>query len=81
MAILVAVRPDQKVLIRTKARESSNSSDKEAAMKNAQKNAEKKMREEWMKRAQEMRRRFEGASREQRSRMMREFGGRRGRGR
>jgi hypothetical protein len=63
------------------SKESSNSSDKEAAMKNAQKNAEKKMREEWMKRAQEMRRRFEGASREQRSRMMREFGGRRGRGR
>ncbi len=59
----------------------SKSSDKEAAMKNAREDAEKRMREEMMKRAQEMRRRFEGASREQRSRMIREFGGRRGRGR
>ena len=56
-------------------------SDKEAAMKNSREDAEKRMREEMMKRAAEMRRRFGNASREERMRMIREYGGRRGRGR
>jgi hypothetical protein len=61
-------------------RSTSKSSDKEnASAKKAQANAQK-MRQQMMERAQEMRRRYEGASREQREQMMREFRGR-GRGR
>ena len=61
-------------------RSASRSSDKESASaKKAQANAEK-MRRQMMERAQEIRRRFEGASREQREQMMRRFRGR-GRGR
>ena len=59
----------------------SKSFDKEAAMKNAREDAEKRMREEMMKRAAEMRRRFGNASREERMRMISEYGRRRGRGR
>ncbi|MDE0316820.1 MAG: hypothetical protein OXM61_18185 [Candidatus Poribacteria bacterium] len=59
----------------------TSKSDKEATMKNAREDAEKRMREEMMKRAAEMRRRFGNASREERMRMIREYGGRRGRGR
>ncbi len=60
-------------------RSASRSSNKEdASAKKAQANTEK-MRQ-MMERAQEMRRRYEGASREQREQMMREFRGR-GRGR
>ena len=61
-------------------RSASRSSNKDAASaKKAQANSEK-MRQQMMERAQEMRRRYEGASREQREQMMREFRGR-GRGR
>ncbi len=61
-------------------RSASRSSDKESASaKKAQANSER-MRRQMMERAQEMRRRFEGASREQREQMMREYRGR-GRGR
>ncbi len=66
---------------RDESNNDASKSDKEAAMKNAQEDAEKKMREEMMKRAAEMRRRFQGASREERRRMISEYGGRRGRGR
>jgi len=59
----------------------SKSFDREAAMKNARQDAEKRMREEMMKRAAEMRRRFGNASREERMKMISEYGRRRGRGR
>ncbi len=59
----------------------TSKSDKEATMKNAREDAEKRMREEMMKRAAEMRRRFGNASREERMRMIGEYGRRRGRGR
>ena len=63
------------------SKNSKASSDKDDALKKAKeaaKNSEQ-MRKEMMEKAQEMRRRFEGASREQRESMMREFSGRRGR--
>lgn len=62
---------------------SSRSYDKEAAMKKAKEEAmrNERRRKEMMERAQEMRRRFENASREDRERMMSEFRRRRGRGR
>ena len=56
----------------------SSDRDKSAAMLKAKEAAEAKMKREWMERAQEYRRRFEGASREDRERMRREFSRRRG---
>jgi hypothetical protein len=59
----------------------ASKSDNEDAIRKARESAEQKMRQEMMKRAEQMRRQFQNASREQRERMIREFRGRRGRGR
>ncbi len=59
----------------------STSKSSNRAREAAEKERAERMRKEMMEKAREMRRRFEGASREERARMFREFSGRRGRGR
>ena len=67
-------------------RNESSSNNKESASKSFDKDAAKaraaeKAKAQAMEKMQKMRRKFEGASREERMRMIREYGGRRGRGR